>query len=57
MRNVEYGIKNLKSKIDRIKRGNRSVSRMTFGLPDLVIQIDEKVVHKSPFHIGSELIL
>jgi len=24
------------------------------GLPDLVIQIDDKVFHESPFHIGSE---
>ncbi len=57
MRNVEYGIKNLKSEIDRIKRGNGSVLRMIFGLPDLVIEVNDQVVHKSPFHIGSELVL
>jgi len=29
----------------------------TLGLPDFVIQVDNQVVHESPFHIDSELAL
>jgi len=27
------------------------------SLPDLVIQIDYEIVHESPLHLGSELVL
>jgi len=56
MRNVEYGIKNLKSEINKIKRGNGSFLRMIFGLPDLVIMVKNQIVYKTPFRMGSELL-